>query len=215
MAKRIHFTREQIQEAINKTNSIDAARKLLGTSVGTFYRFMREYGIKAKNKHGHHTPKEDVSMKSIENLDAIIDTTLEKTQGKPETTGTFTVKQLTNEDKKVYSLETDDAELTEADISLTEPDPIPARGVYEVVGQTVGKLVDEKQKAYGDIGRVHAAMKVFYPDGVPVEKLSDALLVVRILDKINRISGGDKAAFDENPFLDIAGYGLLGFTEED
>ena len=81
---------------------------------------------------------------------------------------------------------------------------------YEQRGQEIGKLVDEKHAAYGGIERVHAAMRVFYPEGIPVDKLSDALLIVRILDKVNRISGGDKAAFGENPFKDIAGYGLLG-----
>lgn len=95
-----------------------------------------------------------------------------------------------------------------------EDKPLQNRGAYEVIGQSVGRLVDEKQKAYGGIERVHAAMQVFYPEGIPGDKLSDALLIVRILDKVNRISGGDKTAFSESPWRDIAGYGLLGFSEE-
>lgn len=88
-------------------------------------------------------------------------------------------------------------------------------GKYEIRGQEIGKLVDEKQAAYGGIDRVHAAMKIFYPEGIPVEKLTDALLIVRILDKVNRISGGDKAAFGENPFADLAGYSLLGYCQNE
>lgn len=91
--------------------------------------------------------------------------------------------------------------------------PIIPQGEYEILGREIGALVDLKNPAYGDIKRVTEAMKVFYPNGIPVERLGDALLVTRILDKINRISGGNKEAFSENPFKDIAGYGLLGARE--
>lgn len=84
---------------------------------------------------------------------------------------------------------------------------------YEQLGAEIGKLTDKKNKAYGGISRVAEAMKVFFPNGIPIEKLEDSLLVVRVLDKINRISGGKKAAFGENPWKDIAGYALLGVGE--
>lgn len=86
-------------------------------------------------------------------------------------------------------------------------------GKYADMGSDIGLLTDEKQAAYGGIGRVHDAMRVFYPEGIPVDKLKDALLIVRILDKINRISGGDKQAFGEDPWRDIAGYSLLGMED--
>jgi len=85
--------------------------------------------------------------------------------------------------------------------------------MYKQLGQKIGQLVDEKNKAYGGISKVAEAMKIFYPDGISFDKLTDALLIVRILDKVNRISGGDKKAFGENPFKDISGYGLLGCDE--
>lgn len=92
--------------------------------------------------------------------------------------------------------------------------PIPNRGTYEVIGQLVGQLVDEKQKAYGRaFQKVGQISQVLYPEGVPVEKMTDFTLVVRVLDKICRIAGGEKTAFGESPWRDIAGYGLLGYLE--
>jgi hypothetical protein len=82
---------------------------------------------------------------------------------------------------------------------------------YTEIGQSVGKLVDAKQAAYGDaISKTGAIMRVLYPQGVLVEKLDDMLLVVRVLDKLCRITNGDKKAFGESPWRDVAGYGLLG-----
>ena len=82
--------------------------------------------------------------------------------------------------------------------------------MYDRIGREIGKLVDEKQKAYGDsFGRAGAVMKVLYPKGISLEQMDDALAVIRIIDKLFRIAN-DKDAFGESPFKDIAGYGLLG-----
>ncbi len=82
--------------------------------------------------------------------------------------------------------------------------------IYEDLGKTIGALVDEKQKAYGDsFGKAGPIMKILYPSGISVDKLKDALVVVRIIDKLSRIAT-DKDALGESPFMDIAGYGLLG-----
>lgn len=81
---------------------------------------------------------------------------------------------------------------------------------YEQLSLEIGKLVDEKQAAYGDsFGKAGAVMKILYPDGIPVEKIDDALCIVRIIDKLFRIAT-DKDALGESPYRDIAGYGLLG-----
>lgn len=81
---------------------------------------------------------------------------------------------------------------------------------YEELGKIVGKLVDEKQKAYGDSfhhsGKV---MEILYPDGIKPDQYQDALCVVRIIDKLFRIATM-KDYGGESPFQDIAGYGLLG-----
>jgi hypothetical protein len=70
--------------------------------------------------------------------------------------------------------------------------------------------VQTKQAAYGDsVGRSGQILRVLYPGGVPVEALFDALLVVRVLDKLSRIAT-DRDALGESPWRDIAGYALLG-----
>lgn len=80
---------------------------------------------------------------------------------------------------------------------------------WERIGGEVGRLVAEKQAAYGDsFGKAGAVMRILYPDGVPAEKLDDALTVVRVLDKLFRIAT-DRDALGESPWRDIAGYALL------
>lgn len=81
---------------------------------------------------------------------------------------------------------------------------------YEKVGAEIGRLVNEKQRAYGDsFGKSGDVLRILYPDGVPPDQYDDFLAVTRILDKLFRIAT-DKDALGENPFRDIAGYGLLG-----
>jgi hypothetical protein len=81
---------------------------------------------------------------------------------------------------------------------------------YEELGAEIGRLVEEKQAAYGDsFGRSGEVIRAFYPTGIPPEKLDDALGVIRIVDKLFRIAT-DRDALGESPWRDIAGYGLLG-----
>ena len=80
---------------------------------------------------------------------------------------------------------------------------------YMIHAIEIAELVEEKQKAYGDsFGKIGKVMLNLYPDGIPPEKLEDALTIVRILDKLFRISN-QKDAFGENPYKDIMGYALL------
>ena len=83
---------------------------------------------------------------------------------------------------------------------------------YEEVGSKVGRLVDDKQKAYGNsFGNAHKIIKVLYPDGIKPEQYQDMLTIVRIIDKLFRIAT-QKNAFGESLYMDIAGYGLLGLA---
>jgi len=76
------------------------------------------------------------------------------------------------------------------------------------LGNKIGETVAEKNKAYGDSVRKTARMMhILYPD-VPEETISKILLTVRILDKLSRIAN-DPGFNDEDPALDICGYGLL------
>jgi len=83
------------------------------------------------------------------------------------------------------------------------------KGFFEEMSSEVGKLVDEKQLAYGDsFGKMEEVLKIICPDGVTPDKYGDLLAVVRMLDKIFRIMT-NKDAFDEDPFADMVGYSLL------
>ncbi|MDD4601478.1 hypothetical protein SDC9_04162 [bioreactor metagenome] len=84
-------------------------------------------------------------------------------------------------------------------------------GKYERAGQELGKMVDDKQAAYGDaITAVEQLMMVLYPQGVQPDQYRDMLIMVRTMDKQCRIARGNKEAFGESPWRDICGYGLLG-----
>ena len=80
---------------------------------------------------------------------------------------------------------------------------------YEKIGREIGKLVDEKNAAYGDsFHKSGEILKIFYPDGISVDQYHDVLTMVRIIDKQFRIAT-DKDAFGENPWRDMAGYSIL------
>lgn len=87
---------------------------------------------------------------------------------------------------------------------------LPLDNRFSDLGQAIGHLVYEKQAAYGDsFGKAGQIMKILYPEGIKPEQLSDALCLVRIIDKLFRIATA-KDAFGESPYRDIAGYALLG-----
>ena len=80
---------------------------------------------------------------------------------------------------------------------------------HEDTGKRIGKLVDKKNKAYGDaFKKSKDILKILYPTGIPVEQYGDILAIVRIVDKLFRIAT-DKDGLNENPWEDIAGYGIL------
>lgn len=83
---------------------------------------------------------------------------------------------------------------------------------FEETGRIIGRLVDEKNSAYGDsFGRSGEILRVLFPDGVQPEQYDDFLAVTRVIDKLFRIAT-DRDALGESPWQDIAGYGLLGWA---
>ena len=85
---------------------------------------------------------------------------------------------------------------------------------FEKIGTDIGKLVDEKNIAYGSaFQKSEEILKVLYPNGVEPKQYKDMLAVTRIVDKLFRIAT-QKEAFDESPFKDIAGYGILGVAND-
>ena len=78
----------------------------------------------------------------------------------------------------------------------------------------LGSLLEEKNKAYGSaFSKSSEVLKILYPEGINPDQYTDLLLTTRILDKLFRIAT-DKSAFNEEPWKDIAGYGLLGVFKE-
>ncbi len=90
---------------------------------------------------------------------------------------------------------------------------------YASIARDLGALVESKQKQYGDsAGRSGAIMAILYPGGIPRHAYDDALLVVRVLDKLSRIAQRGRDGQDlggESPWRDIAGYGLLGAAKDE
>lgn len=85
---------------------------------------------------------------------------------------------------------------------------------YEELAIKIGQLVDKKNNAYGDsFNKCGDFLKILYPNGVSPDQYTDLLGIVRVFDKLMRIAN-KKDAFDENPWKDIVGYGLLRSAEE-
>ena len=81
---------------------------------------------------------------------------------------------------------------------------------FTEIGTELGKLVAEKNAAYGDsFAKSGEFLRLLYPTGIKPEQYGDALAVVRVFDKLMRIATA-KDAFGESPWRDIAGYGILG-----
>jgi hypothetical protein len=83
---------------------------------------------------------------------------------------------------------------------------------YRKKAMQTALLVKRKQKAYGDsFSKSGKIMRILYPKGVNHDQLDDALVMVRVIDKMFRIATSKKA-FGENPWEDILGYALLAST---
>ncbi len=86
---------------------------------------------------------------------------------------------------------------------------------YSGIGMEIGKLVEEKQAAYGDsFGKSGDVLRALYPTGISLEQFNDALTVVRVVDKLFRIAT-NRDALGESPWRDIAGYSLLAVERQE
>lgn len=93
-------------------------------------------------------------------------------------------------------------------------------GYFAELGLSIGRLVDKKQKAYGDsVTKCYEIMKILLKDyknddntyTIPESLLPQMLLDVRKIDKMNRrFSNPDGDLMGENPFQDDVGYSMLG-----
>lgn len=70
--------------------------------------------------------------------------------------------------------------------------------------------LQRKNLAYGDSTEKSAAiLRLLWPDGIPPSSYYDARIAISVLDKLGRIAT-DRDALGESPWLDVAGYGILG-----
>ena len=85
---------------------------------------------------------------------------------------------------------------------------------FETIAKQIGSLVEKKNKTYGSAFlRSADILKVLYPSGIKPNQYIDVLGTVRVLDKLFRIATSKKA-FQESPWKDIAGYGILGANND-
>ena len=98
------------------------------------------------------------------------------------------------------------------------PPPLTSPASFEHLAEELGALVASKNRAYGNAAANSGAiLAILYPNGVAAHQYADALIMVRVLDKLSRIAqrgrdGADKGG--ESPWQDIAGYGLIGLRQD-
>lgn len=81
--------------------------------------------------------------------------------------------------------------------------------IIKEIAKEIGDLTVEKNKAYGDsYAKSCEILKVLYPDGIKPDQYQDLLGLARLIDKMFRIAN-NKDAFNESPWRDICGYGLI------
>jgi hypothetical protein len=82
---------------------------------------------------------------------------------------------------------------------------------YEEEALRIASILTQKNREYGNsFNETHKILEVLYPNGVKPENYHDLLAIVRILDKLFRISRGDQG--EESAWSDLTGYGLLMVT---
>ena len=84
----------------------------------------------------------------------------------------------------------------------------------EQICNDLSKLLQEKNAAYGSSFLESSKfLEILFPNGIPKEKYKDVLLLARMFDKMMRIAN-QKDAFNEDPFMDLAGYAILGCLDD-
>jgi hypothetical protein len=85
---------------------------------------------------------------------------------------------------------------------------------YEAKGRDVGRLVDEKQRQYGDsFHKCGAYFRLLFPNGIKPEQYDEILALARDFDKSMRIASGNQG--NENAWKDKAGYALLAMHADE
>jgi hypothetical protein len=86
---------------------------------------------------------------------------------------------------------------------------------YERIGTELGKLVQDKNLAYGPAAKTSGQMlRLLFPQGCHPSRFDDLLLIARMWDKLSRIATRPDA-FGESPYKDIAGYAIIGAAKDE
>lgn len=94
--------------------------------------------------------------------------------------------------------------------SVCEDHNLDLMSKWKDLGTKLGETVAHKNRCYGDAHiKTGEILEILYPHGIPKCYYHRVLLMVRICDKLCRISVAAPEDV-EDPFMDIAGYGLLG-----
>ncbi len=92
-------------------------------------------------------------------------------------------------------------------------------GPFQELGASVGELVDEKQRQYGQsVQKSGKILETLFPNGIQPHQYADMLLIVRMLDKMSRLAQRGEDGKDlggESPYRDLAGYSLLGLSKDE
>jgi hypothetical protein len=116
---------------------------------------------------------------------------------------------------KIYNM--DDNEYDELVVEVEKhPDiKLEELSIFEIIGIGIGKLVSDKNEAYGDsFTQSEKILKILFPDGVKTEQYRDVLSITRVIDKLFRIANR-KDAFGESPWRDICGYSILSIWRDE
>jgi len=85
---------------------------------------------------------------------------------------------------------------------------------YKKVAKKLSALLEKKNEAYGNaFQKTTEILKIIYPNGIPATKYKDIHVIVRMLDKINRIAENNDP-MGESPYMDLAGYAILALVDQ-
>lgn len=82
---------------------------------------------------------------------------------------------------------------------------------YMDMAIAVADMVAQKQLHYGNsVERTGQLLAALYPTGIPVDAYPQALLLVRMLDKMCRLAHGEGGETRLDAWRDLMGYALIG-----
>jgi len=88
-----------------------------------------------------------------------------------------------------------------------------SRSSFEGIALELSSMLEDKNRKYGDsYAKMAHVLPLFFPNGVPADKLLDAIFILRIVDKLMRIASNQPDE-DEDPIKDVAGYAILRMRE--